>query len=1116
MKKTIIYLLALCFMSNILIAQTTTNAENGVNVATEEIPPIINEADRLKQLEDSLQIVEQKRIWEEWYKKNKDQIVTTNNLSAADCSDDQAALVALYNALGGECWNNPWDLTQPMNTWYGVTVDGSGCVTNLNLNYNNLKGTLPDELGNLDGLVNLSLSDNQISGALPSTMTNLTNLQFLYLSYNQLSGDLPTWLGTLVNLISLELNGNKFSGAIPTELGNLSNLRYLYLSYNQFESIPSSLSNLTQLVFLELSGNVFSGALPSLASLTDLEGFWAYYSNLTGSISWIGNLTKLRYLGIPGNNFTGGIPAEISSLTNLESLDIANSNLTSLPSSLSALTKLRTLYLNSNALGTIPTELSNFDSLERLSLYNCELTGTIPTWLGGFTILTSLNLGDNDLTGSIPVELGNLTKLNQLFLYSNELDGCADFTGKFPSLNYMGLYNNKLTFEDLLYNSEFLTNEYSYMPQTNFGDTTEVTVNQGGSHTISYTIDAGVTTNVYSWYRNNTLLTTTTSPSLTISNIDISKAGFYQCKVTNPGLAGTLESSPTMINLNALSAPANDACGDAITLSVGTSGCTSSVTGHNIGATDSNNDSPAPPTVDYGHLGQNDVWYKFTVPSSGIFRLTLNKGIADQFGFWFTLNTGDCGNLEEKYGVSGSYWNGTYSSSFSVAPAGSTIYLRIWFGDSANKMPGLFDLCISEESCLSPSYNWSTPFACSSTNSCEEGYYAQIEIYNMGNATSINITNSAGLAAINNITSPGIYEVGPLVANNQTIITLEHNINTDCNEMLYLYGPNTYHLASNDDPCAATKLDEYLNTTYDYDEGYYESTTSICEPSVPQGNCQEEGKWAYTPYRSSVWFSFDGPTSGNNLEMTLTTSSRVALWAATACSDLLDGTPALVYAMDPCGNNPFTHVLPCLNPGQTYYLQVVDNYYGNFTISTSEGMNECSNDPVCEPNPSIAISNIAKENYHVTNTIESDATISDAHGDVVFTAEQSITLKPNFTVLAGGSFHAYIGTCPISAIVSEEVGVQQRIIPKPEELKLEVFPNPFLNDATIRFYMPAEGAANIMVFDLTGQLVGEQKTINAEGWNTAKLDATQLGGGMYYVILQTEGKRLTEKVMVLR
>lgn len=36
------------------------------------------------------------------------------------------ALVSLYNATAGTSWTNTWDLNQPMNTWYGVTLDGNG------------------------------------------------------------------------------------------------------------------------------------------------------------------------------------------------------------------------------------------------------------------------------------------------------------------------------------------------------------------------------------------------------------------------------------------------------------------------------------------------------------------------------------------------------------------------------------------------------------------------------------------------------------------------------------------------------------------------------------------------------------------------------------------------------------------------------------------------------------------------------------------------------------------------------------------------------------------------------------------------------------------------------
>jgi len=57
--------------------------------------------------------------------------------------NDSLALVALYNATDGANWDNTWDLSQPMNTWHGVTLNTNGCVQRLDLYNNNLTGELP-------------------------------------------------------------------------------------------------------------------------------------------------------------------------------------------------------------------------------------------------------------------------------------------------------------------------------------------------------------------------------------------------------------------------------------------------------------------------------------------------------------------------------------------------------------------------------------------------------------------------------------------------------------------------------------------------------------------------------------------------------------------------------------------------------------------------------------------------------------------------------------------------------------------------------------------------------------------------------------------------------------
>ena len=62
------------------------------------------------------------------------------------CRDPQwDALSALYDGTGGPNWKNKtnWLSFAPLGEWYGVTTDADGRVTELNLEDNNLSGTVP-------------------------------------------------------------------------------------------------------------------------------------------------------------------------------------------------------------------------------------------------------------------------------------------------------------------------------------------------------------------------------------------------------------------------------------------------------------------------------------------------------------------------------------------------------------------------------------------------------------------------------------------------------------------------------------------------------------------------------------------------------------------------------------------------------------------------------------------------------------------------------------------------------------------------------------------------------------------------------------------------------------
>ena len=323
---------------------------------------------------------------------------------------DRGVLEALYAATGGANWTNGtnWRTDAPLGTWRGVTTDGAGRVTGLDLNFNGLSGVIPAALGDLTNLESLDLSTNDLRGAIPPALGSLTNLRQLDLAINGLSGAIPAALGDLTNLESLHLIRNGLSGAIPPALGSLTNLRRLGLSENGLSgAIPAALGDLTNLESLGLTRNGLSGAIPpALGNLTSLEFLHLDHNGLSGAIpSALGNLTSLEILDLDGNDLSGAIPPALGNLTNLEWLVLSENGLS----------------------GAIPVTLGNLTSLEILHLDGNALSGAIPVTLGNLTGLEELTLSHNGLIGPIPDVFGNLSYLSYL-----AFDGNTDLSGPLP------------------------------------------------------------------------------------------------------------------------------------------------------------------------------------------------------------------------------------------------------------------------------------------------------------------------------------------------------------------------------------------------------------------------------------------------------------------------------------------------------------------------------------------------------------------------------------------------------------------------------------------------------------------------------------------------------------
>ncbi|KAK4750313.1 hypothetical protein SAY87_027762 [Trapa incisa] len=109
------------------------------------------------------------------------------------------------------------------------------------------------------------------SGPILSLFTKYQTLEYLDLSYNQLRGKVPDEIGEMVALQVLELSHNHLSGEIPSSLGKLKEMGVFDASHNRLQGqIPDSFSNLSFLVQIDLSNNELTGQIPQRGQLSTL------------------------------------------------------------------------------------------------------------------------------------------------------------------------------------------------------------------------------------------------------------------------------------------------------------------------------------------------------------------------------------------------------------------------------------------------------------------------------------------------------------------------------------------------------------------------------------------------------------------------------------------------------------------------------------------------------------------------------------------------------------------------------------------------------------------------------------------------------------------------------
>lgn len=144
---------------------------------------------------------------EETESNESNNIKSTDTISIVNRYIDAAdyeALKVLYQATNGGAWTNKiWRIGSNAVTstgWPGVTFDEEGHVLAIDLQNNNLQGSLPTEGMEMKSLRTLNLSGNSLNGDVAAFCKLLPALETLNLGYNlftELNGVLPAHITSL-------------------------------------------------------------------------------------------------------------------------------------------------------------------------------------------------------------------------------------------------------------------------------------------------------------------------------------------------------------------------------------------------------------------------------------------------------------------------------------------------------------------------------------------------------------------------------------------------------------------------------------------------------------------------------------------------------------------------------------------------------------------------------------------------------------------------------------------------------------------------------------------------------------------------------------------------------
>jgi len=362
---------------------------------------------------------------------------------------EREALVALYNSTNGINWyvDTNWNTDEPISTWNNVTVEnisGQDHVTEIKLRFNNLLGSIPNELVNLTHLIKLELSANSLYGNIPdfSVISSLDNFNIQYNNFqfadfenefyyynDNISGFYYYPMKKIEDDIIYNLDfGNTYTMTMPS----INGVDVTYQWYKNNEPIVDE-TDLVLIIndaqFSDAANYTCLASSPVITNLKIERNTIHIYTDI---------LESDKNALIAFMNSMGGPNWDISSpVYSWYGIKVEGSRVVSIDLG----------YKNLE--GVLPSDLGNLTALKRLDLLNNNISGNIPIEISNCENLTLLSLEDNQLTGNIPIEFVNLTAMESFWVNGNLLSGeLPDIFFNWSNLKYfsIGMYDGSTNY----------------------------------------------------------------------------------------------------------------------------------------------------------------------------------------------------------------------------------------------------------------------------------------------------------------------------------------------------------------------------------------------------------------------------------------------------------------------------------------------------------------------------------------------------------------------------------------------------------------------------------------------------------------------------------------------